>query len=81
MPTEALDKERELLTERTRNEGKPDNVIEKIVAGRLNGFYKDYCLLEQGFVQDSKTSIAKLVEGTGQGATVRRYVRITVDES
>ena len=80
VPPDALEKERELLTELTRNEGKPDNVIEKIVTGRLNGFYKDYCLLEQGFVKDSKTSIAKLVEGLGAGATVRRFVRIKVGE-
>lgn len=80
VPADALEKERELLTELTRNEGKPDNVIDKIVAGRLNGFYKDYCLLEQGFVKDSKTSIAKLVEGLGAGATVRRFVRIKVGE-
>lgn len=80
VPADALEKERELLTELTRNEGKPDNVIDKIVAGRLNGFYKDYCLLEQGFVKDSKTSIAKLVEGLGAGATVRRFARIKVGE-
>ena len=65
MPADAIEKERELLTELTRNEGKPENAIEKIVAGRLNGFYKDYCLLEQGFVKEPKTTIAKLVEGLG----------------
>ncbi len=77
---DAIDKERELLTELTRNEGKPENAIEKIVAGRLNGFYKDYCLLEQGFVKEPKTTIAKLVAGLGGDATVRRFVRIKVGE-
>ena len=80
VPADALEKERVLLTELTLNEGKPENAVEKIVAGRLNGFYKDYCLLEQGFVKDSKTTIAKLVEGLGAGATVRRFVRIKVGE-
>ncbi len=80
VPVDALEKERVLLTELTLNEGKPENAVEKIVAGRLNGFYKDYCLLEQGFVKDSKTTIAKLVEGLGAGATVRRFVRIKVGE-
>ena len=80
VPVDAIDKEREVLTELTRNEGKPENAIEKIVAGRLNGFYKDYCLLEQGFVKEPKTTIAKLVEGLGAGATVRRFVRIKVGE-
>ncbi len=80
VPADAIDKERELLTELTRNEGKPENAIEKIVTGRLNGFYKDYCLLEQGFVKEPKTTIAKLVAGLGGDATVRRFVRIKVGE-
>ena len=80
VPADALEKEREVLTELTRNEGKPENVIEKIVAGRLNGFYKDYCLLEQSFVKDAKTTIAKLVEGLGAGVTVRRFARVKVGE-
>ena len=80
VPADAIEKERELLTELTRNEGKPENAIEKIVAGRLNGFYKDYCLLEQGFVKEPKTTIAKLVEGLGGGATVRRFARIKIGE-
>ena len=80
VPADAIEKEREVLTELTRNEGKPENAIEKIVAGRLNGFYKDYCLLEQGFVKEPKTTIAKLVEGLGGDATVRRFVRIKVGE-
>jgi elongation factor Ts len=79
VPADAIEKERELLTELTRNEGKPENAIEKIVAGRLNGFYKDYCLLEQGFVKEPKTTIAKLLEGLG-GATVRRFARIKIGE-
>ncbi|MBK5289487.1 MAG: elongation factor Ts [Acidimicrobiia bacterium] len=80
VPADAIEKEREVLTELTRNEGKPDDVIEKIVTGRLNGFYKDYCLLEQGFVKEPKTTIAKLVDGLGSGATVKRFVRIKVGE-
>jgi elongation factor Ts len=80
VPADAIEKERELLTELTRNEGKPENAIEKIVAGRLNGFYKDYCLLEQGFVKEPKTTIAKLVQGLGGDATVRRFARIKIGE-
>ena len=80
VPADALEKEREVLTELTRNEGKPEDAIEKIVTGRLNGFYKDYCLLEQGFVKEPKTTIAKLVGGLGGDASVRRFVRIKVGE-
>ena len=80
VPADAIEKERELLTELTRNEGKPENAVEKIVNGRLNGFYKDYCLLEQGFVKEPKTTIAKLLDGLGSGATVRRFARIKIGE-
>jgi elongation factor Ts len=80
VPADAIEKERELLTELTRNEGKPENAIDKIVAGRLNGFYKDYCLLEQGFVKEPKTTIASLVQPLGGDATVRRFARIKIGE-
>ncbi len=80
VPADAIEKEREVLTELTRNEGKPEAAMEKIVSGRLNGFYKDYCLLEQGFVKEPKTTIASLVAGLGAGVTVRRFVRIKVGE-
>ena len=80
VPDDAIEKERELLTELTRNEGKPENAIEKIVAGRIQGFYKDYVLLEQGFVRDPKVTIAKLLEGLGADAVVRRFTRVKVGE-
>ena len=80
VPPDAIEKERELLTELTRNEGKPEDAIEKIVTGRLNGFYKDYCLLEQGFVKEPKTTIAKLLDGLGGGASVVRFVRTKIGE-
>lgn len=76
----AIEKEREVLTELTRNEGKPEAAIGKIVEGRLNGFYKDYVLLEQGFVRDPKVTVAKLLEGLGGDATVRRFTRVKVGE-
>jgi elongation factor Ts len=80
VPDDAIEKERELLTELTRNEGKPENAIDKIVEGRLNGFYKDYVLLEQGFVRDPKLTVGKLIEGLGDDATVRRFARVKVGE-
>jgi elongation factor Ts len=77
---EAIEKEREVLTELTRNEGKPEAAIAKIVEGRLNGFYKDYVLLEQGFVRDPKVSVGALVESLAPKATVRRFTRVKVGE-
>lgn len=80
VPADVLDKERAVLEELTRNEGKPDNAIPKIVEGRLNGFYKDNVLTEQAFVRDAKTTVGKLVEGLGAGATVRRFARVKIGE-
>jgi elongation factor Ts len=77
---DAIEKEREVLTELTRNEGKPENAIEKIVEGRLNGFYKDYVLLEQGFVRDPKVTVGSLLSNFGADATVRRFARVKVGE-
>lgn len=76
----AIEKEREVLTELTRNEGKPEAAIAKIVEGRLNGFYKDYVLLEQGFVRDPKVSVSSLIESLAPGADVRRFTRVKVGE-
>jgi len=61
VPADVVEEEREVLEAKTRNEGKPDNAIPKIVEGRLNGFYKEICLLEQGFVKDPKQSIQQLL--------------------
>ena len=77
---DAIEKEREVLTELTRNEGKPEAAIGKIVEGRLNGFYKDYVLLEQGFVRDPKVTVGSLVESLAPGASVRRFTRVKVGE-
>jgi elongation factor Ts len=77
---EAIEKEREVLTELTRNEGKPEAAIEKIVEGRLNGFYKDYVLLEQGFVRDPKVTVGALIESLAPKAEVRRFTRVKVGE-
>jgi elongation factor Ts len=80
VPPDALDKERAVLEELTRNEGKPDDKIPQIVEGRLKGFYQDYVLTEQAFVRDPKTTIGKLLSTLGGGATVRRFARVKVGE-
>ena len=80
VPSDVLDKEREVFEELTRNEGKPENAIPKIVEGRLKGFYKDNVLLEQAFVRDPKTTVGKLVSELGPDAEVRRFARVKVGE-
>ncbi len=60
-PTEAVEAEREALEAITRNEGKPEQAIEKIVAGRLNAWYQEHTLLEQKWVRDEKQTISQLL--------------------
>ena len=78
VPAEVVEKERAVLEELTRNEGKPEQALPKIVEGRLNGFYKNTVLVEQPFVRDPKTTVGKLVGELGKEATIRRFVRIQV---
>ena len=78
VPADVLEKERAVLEELTRNEGKPEQALPKIVEGRLNGFYKNAVLVEQPFVRDPKTTVGKLVGELGKDATIRRFVRIQV---
>ncbi|HEY3097196.1 MAG TPA: translation elongation factor Ts [Acidimicrobiia bacterium] len=80
VPPEVVDKERGLLEELTRNEGKPEQAIPKIVDGRLNAFFRDNALVEQPFVRDPKTTIGELLARLGPDAEVRRFVRVKVGE-
>lgn len=59
---EVLDKEREILTVQAMNEGKPAAVAEKMVAGRINKFYQENCLIDQAFVKENKISVGKHIE-------------------
>lgn len=80
VPVDVVEKERAVLEELTRNEGKPDNAIPKIVEGRLNGFYKDNVLLEQPSVKDAKTTVGKVVGSLGKDVTIRRFARVKIGE-
>jgi elongation factor Ts len=60
-----VEKEREILTEAARKEGKPDNIIAKMIEGRLRNFYATCVLLEQPFVKDDKQSVGKLAKDAG----------------
>jgi elongation factor Ts len=74
VPEERVARERELLEALTRNEGKPEAAVPKIVEGRLNGFFKEHCLLEQAYVRDPKTTITQLLGG----ATVSRFAQVEI---
>jgi len=79
VPAEVVEKERALFEEMTRDEGKPEAAIAKIVEGRVNGWYKDFTLLQQAFVKDNKRSIAKYADDNG--VSVLAFVRFKVGQA
>ncbi|GII58990.1 elongation factor Ts [Planotetraspora thailandica] len=79
VPADVIDKERSLFEQMTREEGKPEPAIAKIVEGRLNGWYKDFTLLEQAFVKDNKKTIAKVAAEAG--VKVLAFTRFKVGQA
>ncbi len=74
VPEEQVEHEKKILTEQAIAEGKPANIAEKMVMGRINKFYKEICLEEQEFVKDNSVSVAKYVSNNGgQIVDVIRY--------
>jgi len=78
IPAELLERERRILTEQTRQEGKPENIIEKIVEGKLKKFYQEKVLLEQPFIKDEKKTVKQYISQTGLNFEVVRFVRFEV---
>jgi len=73
VPQDVLANERRVAELTAKEEGKPEAIIPRIVEGRLNGFYKDVCLVEQASVSDDKLTVGKLLEQNG--VEVKRFVR------
>ena len=80
VPGDVVERERAVLEELTRNEGKPEQAIPKIVEGRINAFHKSVVLIEQPFIREPKTTVGKLLGELGKDAAVRRFVRIQVGD-
>ena len=78
VPSERVEKERAILTEQAENEGLDANKLPMIVNGRLNKFYEEVCLLDQGFVKENKMKVSKYVES--KGMKVLYFVRYEVGE-
>ena len=72
VPTENLEKEREVLTQQALNEGKPAKIVERMVEGRIEKYYKEVCLVEQPFVKDPDITVKKMLNGKCE---VIRFVR------
>jgi elongation factor Ts len=84
VPSEILDHEREILRAQALNEGKPAHIVDKMVEGRVEKYYKEVCLLEQPFIKDpDKTVIQYITENIakiGENISVRRFTRYQLGE-
>jgi len=84
VPQEDLDREIDVLKAQAKAEGKPDNIIEKIVDGRLNKYYEEFCLLDQPFIKDDSVTISELITDsirkTGENIIIRRFARYELGE-
>ncbi|WP_158796496.1 translation elongation factor Ts [Pedobacter sp. L105] len=74
--THTIEREMEIAKEQIRAEGKPEEMVEKIAAGKLNKFYKDSTLLNQEFVKDSSKDVRKFLNDTANGLTVTAFKRV-----
>ncbi|MEQ6167793.1 translation elongation factor Ts [Ekhidna sp. MALMAid0563] len=73
-----VEKEIEIGKDQARQEGKPEEIIEKIALGKLNKFYKENTLLSQAFVKDNKQSIAQYLDSVSKGLTVSEFKRVSI---
>jgi elongation factor Ts len=84
VPTEALEKEKEILRNQALNEGKPEKIIDKMVEGRIGKYYEEFCLMEQAFIKDPDKTIDQLlnekIAAIGENITIRRFVRFGLGE-
>jgi elongation factor Ts len=80
-----LAREREIYKEQARNSGKPENIIEKMVSGKMEKFFEETCLYEQRFIRDETVTVREMIEQAiarmGEKVSVRRFVRFKVGES
>ncbi|KNE82779.1 MULTISPECIES: translation elongation factor Ts [Streptomyces] len=76
IPAETVENERRVAEATAREEGKPEGALPKIVEGRVNGFFKENCLLDQAFAKDNKKTVQKVLDEAG--VTLKRFARIRV---
>ncbi|TMQ49038.1 MAG: translation elongation factor Ts [Candidatus Eisenbacteria bacterium] len=84
VPADRIEREREILKAQTAGQGKPPQIVEKIVTGKLEKFFSEICLLEQPYIRDDKTTVGDLVRHasskTGENIQVRRFARFRLGQ-
>lgn len=78
-------REKNIFMEQAKSQGKPDNIIEKMVEGRINKFYQESCLMDQTYIKDPDKKVYDLITETistlGENISINRYIRFAIGES
>ena len=80
VPAELVERERRIFTEQAAASGKPANIIEKMVGGRIDKYFKEVTLLDQPWVRDDAKTISELVKQAGAGVSIRRFARFQIGQ-
>jgi elongation factor Ts len=80
VPAELVERERRIFTEQAAASGKPANIIEKMVGGRIDKYFKEVTLLDQPWVRDDSKTISELVKQAGPGVSIRRFARFQIGQ-
>ena len=85
IPESVISREKEIYADQAKSSGKPENIIEKMVDGRMNKFFQENCLMEQAYIKDSEKKVLDLLTESiatlGENITISRYTRFAVGES
>ncbi len=81
VPAEIVNSERSILRKQAIDSGKPENIVDKIVEGRINKYYAENCLVEQAYVKDPDTSVGKMLEAASSDVKVAAMVRFKLGEA
>ena len=79
IPANVIEKELTIAREKAREEGKPENMVDKIAEGRLNKFYKEVCLLQQEFIKDAKITVEQYLKNNDKSLAVTGFKRVTLN--
>lgn len=80
VPAETVEKEMEIGREKARQEGKPENILDRIAEGRLHKFFQEFCLVDQAFVKEPKETIQQYMSKSNKDLTVIAFRRFTLNE-
>ena len=85
IPASVISREKDIYVDQAKSSGKPENIIEKMVDGRMNKFFQENCLMEQAYIKDSEKKVMDLVTESvatlGENITISKYTRFAVGES